>query len=63
MDDDVNEHKYQFSIGSALVTPVEQAAGYSIFANEGKHVDYHVIKEVRKDKGGRLPRAAGRRSR
>ncbi|MFO7400668.1 MAG: transglycosylase domain-containing protein [Actinomycetales bacterium] len=47
MEDDIKEHKYQFSIGSALVTPVEQAAGYSIFANEGKHVDYHVIREVR----------------
>ncbi|WP_204051117.1 transglycosylase domain-containing protein [Microbispora siamensis] len=50
MEDDVKAHKYAFSIGSALVTPVEQAAGYSIFANEGKHVDYHVVKEVRKDK-------------
>ncbi|TQS19786.1 penicillin-binding protein [Microbispora hainanensis] len=50
LEDDVKEHKYAFSIGSALVTPVEQAAGYSIFANEGKHVDYHVVKEVRKDK-------------
>ncbi|TQS24911.1 transglycosylase domain-containing protein [Microbispora sp. KK1-11] len=50
LEDDVKEHQYQFSIGSALVTPVEQAAGYSIFANEGKHVDYHVVKEVRKDK-------------
>ncbi|WP_169983618.1 transglycosylase domain-containing protein [Microbispora sp. H10836] len=50
LENDIKEHKYQFSIGSALVTPVEQAAGYSIFANEGKHVDYHVVKEVRKDK-------------
>ncbi|MBX6382904.1 MAG: penicillin-binding protein [Microbispora sp.] len=50
MEDDVAAHKYAFSIGSALVTPVEQAAGYSIFANEGKHIDYHVVKEVRKDK-------------
>ncbi len=50
MEKDVEEHKYQFSIGSALVTPVEQAAGYSIFANQGKHVDYHVIKEVKQGK-------------
>ncbi|MGW5263364.1 transglycosylase domain-containing protein [Microbispora sp. NPDC004025] len=50
LDKDIADHKYQFSIGSAGVTPVEQAAGYSIFANEGKHVDYHVVKEVRKDK-------------
>ncbi len=48
MDKDVADHKYLFSIGSALVTPVEQAAGYSIFANAGKHVDYHVVKEVKK---------------
>ncbi|MFF3668399.1 transglycosylase domain-containing protein [Microtetraspora malaysiensis] len=48
MDRDVADHKYLFSIGSALVTPVEQAAGYSIFANAGKHVDYHVVKEVKK---------------
>ncbi|MFC0864428.1 transglycosylase domain-containing protein [Sphaerimonospora cavernae] len=50
MEKDIAEHKYQFSIGSALVTPVEQAAGYSIFANQGKHVDYHVIKEVKQGK-------------
>ncbi|WP_067173810.1 transglycosylase domain-containing protein [Microtetraspora niveoalba] len=47
MDKDVEDHKYLFTIGSALVTPVEQAAGYSIFANAGKHVDYHVVKEVK----------------
>ncbi len=38
--------RYQFSIGSAPVTAVEQAAGYSIFANAGKHVNYHVVKGV-----------------
>ncbi|MFF4771717.1 transglycosylase domain-containing protein [Microtetraspora fusca] len=47
MDRDIAEHKYAFSIGSGLVTPVEQAAGYSIFANAGRHVDYHVVKEVK----------------
>ncbi|MBB4938532.1 membrane peptidoglycan carboxypeptidase [Streptosporangium album] len=46
----VGEQKYQTTIGVASVTPVEQAAGYSIFANEGKHTDWHtVIKVVRPD--------------
>ncbi|MBP2704651.1 penicillin-binding protein [Microbispora sp. RL4-1S] len=43
-------HGYQLAIGSIGVTPVEQAAGYSIFANQGRHVDYHVIQEVRQGK-------------
>ncbi|MFI7133416.1 transglycosylase domain-containing protein [Nonomuraea sp. NPDC050153] len=47
MEDDVKTHSYQFAIGSALVTPVEQAAGYSIFANEGKYTKYHVVQEVK----------------
>ncbi|MEW1840747.1 transglycosylase domain-containing protein [Nonomuraea angiospora] len=47
MEDDVKEHSYQFAIGSALVTPVEQAAGYSIFANEGKYTKYHVVQQVK----------------
>lgn len=46
MQDDIDDHSYGFSIGSALVSPVEQAAGYSIFANGGKHIDYHVIEKV-----------------
>ncbi|WP_164904049.1 transglycosylase domain-containing protein [Nonomuraea polychroma] len=50
MEADVNEHSYQFAIGSAPVTPVEQAAGYSIFANGGKYTRYHVVIEVRQDK-------------
>ncbi|GIH98030.1 transglycosylase domain-containing protein [Planobispora takensis] len=44
----VDEQKYQVTIGSASVTAVEQAAGYSIFANEGRHVPWHTVKEVRK---------------
>ncbi|MGW0801546.1 transglycosylase domain-containing protein [Nonomuraea sp. NPDC002799] len=47
MQADVKEHSYQFAIGSALVTPVEQAAGYAIFANAGKYTKYHVVKEVK----------------
>ncbi|MEU4548917.1 transglycosylase domain-containing protein [Nonomuraea dietziae] len=46
MEQDIKDHTYGFSIGSALVSPVEQAAGYSIFANGGKHIDYHVIQKV-----------------
>jgi membrane peptidoglycan carboxypeptidase len=49
MEDDVNEHHFQFAIGSALVTPVEQAAGYSIFANGGKYTKYHVVQEVKQN--------------
>ncbi|WP_052422342.1 transglycosylase domain-containing protein [Nonomuraea candida] len=46
MEEDIKEHYYQFAIGSALVTPVEQAAGYSIFANGGKYTRYHVVLKV-----------------
>ncbi|MEU7895386.1 transglycosylase domain-containing protein [Nonomuraea sp. NPDC049152] len=46
MADDIKAHGYGFSIGSALVSPVEQAAGYSIFANGGKHTDYHVVQKI-----------------
>ncbi|GGS73783.1 penicillin-binding protein [Planobispora rosea] len=48
----VEEQKYQVTIGSASVTAVEQAAGYSIFANEGKHVPWHTVKEVKQIKDG-----------
>ncbi|QYC46011.1 Penicillin-binding protein 2D [Nonomuraea coxensis DSM 45129] len=47
MKADIEEHHYQFAIGSAPVTPVEQAAGYSIFANGGKYTRWHVVKEVK----------------
>ncbi|MEU1723826.1 transglycosylase domain-containing protein [Nonomuraea sp. NPDC005692] len=47
MDQDVKDHQFQFAIGSALVTPVEQAAGYSIFANGGKYTKYHVVQDVK----------------
>ena len=43
------------------MTAVEQAAGYSIFANGGKHFDYHVVIQVtRPDRPGRAHRGAGR---
>ncbi|MFI6174262.1 transglycosylase domain-containing protein [Nonomuraea sp. NPDC051191] len=47
MDQDVREHQFQFAIGSALVKPVEQAAGYAIFANGGKYTKYHVVQDVK----------------
>ncbi|MEV4470514.1 transglycosylase domain-containing protein [Nonomuraea sp. NPDC049504] len=53
MEEDVKEHHYQFAIGSALVTPVEQAAGYAIFANGGKYTRYHVVRQV-KARDGRV---------
>ncbi|MFG1709339.1 transglycosylase domain-containing protein [Nonomuraea sp. M3C6] len=58
MDDDVNVHHYQFAIGSAPVTPVEQAAGYSIFANGGKYIKYHVVREVQLNKKVAYPEIA-----
>ncbi|WP_440085429.1 transglycosylase domain-containing protein [Streptosporangium sp. LJ11] len=42
----VQEQKYQVTIGSASVTAVEQAAGYGIFANEGKHFNWHTVTKV-----------------
>ncbi|MFC0554013.1 transglycosylase domain-containing protein [Planotetraspora thailandica] len=42
-----NGHGYQLAIGSVGVTPVEQAAGYSIFANAGKHADWHVVQSIK----------------
>ncbi|MEU4535649.1 transglycosylase domain-containing protein [Streptosporangium sp. NPDC023825] len=42
----VEEQKYQVTIGSASVTAVEQAAGYGIFANEGKHYNWHTVTKV-----------------
>ncbi|MEU8107861.1 transglycosylase domain-containing protein [Nonomuraea muscovyensis] len=46
-----DEQNYLLTIGSSEVTAVEQAGGYSIFANEGKHVPNHVITEVRNRDG------------
>ncbi|WP_329088060.1 transglycosylase domain-containing protein [Streptosporangium sp. NBC_01469] len=47
----VAEQKYQVTIGSASVTAVEQAAGYGIFANEGKHFNWHTVTKVTKVDG------------
>ncbi|MER5317846.1 transglycosylase domain-containing protein [Streptosporangium roseum] len=42
----VEHQKYLTTIGVASVTPVEQAAGYSIFANQGKHIPWHTVTKV-----------------
>ncbi|GAA4207719.1 transglycosylase domain-containing protein [Streptosporangium oxazolinicum] len=47
----IAEQKYQVTIGSASVTAVEQAAGYGIFANEGKHFNWHTVTKVTKVDG------------
>lgn len=40
------KHAFALTIGSGPVTPVQQAGGYSIFANEGKHFENHVVIRV-----------------
>lgn len=52
----VKDHAFALTIGSGPVTPVQQAGGYSIFANEGKHFENHVvIKVIDRDKTVVLP--------
>ncbi|WP_344471595.1 transglycosylase domain-containing protein [Nonomuraea monospora] len=43
----IEDHAYGMSIGAGLVTPVEQATGYGIFANGGVHHDAHVVLSVK----------------
>ncbi|MFI6485878.1 transglycosylase domain-containing protein, partial [Nonomuraea sp. NPDC050663] len=43
VDRAIEHHKYATTIGSASVTAVEQAAGYSIFANGGKYTPWHTV--------------------
>ncbi|SPL95591.1 Multimodular transpeptidase-transglycosylase [[Actinomadura] parvosata subsp. kistnae] len=43
----IKDHAYGMSIGAGLVTPVEQATGYGIFANGGVHHDAHVVLTVK----------------
>ncbi|MFI6294614.1 transglycosylase domain-containing protein [Nonomuraea sp. NPDC050790] len=44
-----DRHRYLITIGSNQVTAVEQAGGYSIFAQGGTHHDNHVIINVTKN--------------
>ncbi|MET7462060.1 transglycosylase domain-containing protein [Nonomuraea sp. NPDC005501] len=53
LEDAKNRHHYLITIGSGQVTAVEQAGGYSIFANGGKHFRNHVIITV-KDRSNRV---------
>lgn len=41
-----SKQNFLITIGSSEVTAVEQAGGYSIFANGGKHFDNHVVIKV-----------------
>ncbi|MEV5412080.1 transglycosylase domain-containing protein [Thermopolyspora sp. NPDC052614] len=45
------DHAFALSIGSGLVTPVEQASGYTMFVNGGKHYAPHVVISVKGDGG------------
>ncbi|MEV4171204.1 transglycosylase domain-containing protein [Nonomuraea sp. NPDC049709] len=56
----IKDHAYGMSIGAGLVTPVEQAAGYGIFANRGVHHDAHVVISVKTFKGISVVKEAGR---
>jgi membrane peptidoglycan carboxypeptidase len=53
LKDAESRHHYLITIGSSQVTAVEQAGGYSIFANGGKHFDNHVIIKV-EDRSGKV---------
>jgi membrane peptidoglycan carboxypeptidase len=46
-----HDHKFGLSIGSGLLTPVQQADGYGMVANGGKHYDAHVVIEMKDTKG------------
>lgn len=48
-----DDQHYLLTIGSSEVTAVEQAGGYSIFANQGKHFENHVIIKI-EDKDRKL---------
>ncbi|PZG23335.1 carboxypeptidase [Nonomuraea aridisoli] len=55
----VEDHAYGMSIGAGLVTPVEQATGYGIFANGGVHHDAHVVISVKTFQGMAVMKEAG----
>ncbi|MEV4088625.1 transglycosylase domain-containing protein, partial [Nonomuraea fuscirosea] len=56
----IKDHAYGMSIGAGLVTPVEQAAGYGIFANGGVHHDAHVVISVKAYTGKTVLQEAGK---
>ncbi|MCF6470542.1 penicillin-binding protein [Nonomuraea sp. MG754425] len=55
----VEAHAFGMSIGAGLVTPVEQATGYGIFANGGVHHDAHVVLSVKTHQGRIVMKEAG----
>ncbi|MDX3099237.1 transglycosylase domain-containing protein [Nonomuraea angiospora] len=59
LDQAVKDHAYGMSIGAGLVTPVEQASGYGIFAGGGVHRDAHVVVSVKSFKGMTVMQEAG----
>jgi membrane peptidoglycan carboxypeptidase len=56
----IEDHAYGMSIGAGLVTPVEQATGYGIFANGGVHRDAHVVLSVKAYTGKTVMKETGR---
>ncbi|MGW3342560.1 transglycosylase domain-containing protein [Nonomuraea rubra] len=56
----IDDHAYGMSIGAGLVTPVEQATGYGIFANGGVHHDAHVVLTVKAYTGKTVMKETGR---
>jgi len=42
------------ALGAFEVTPVELAGAYTAFANEGKHIDPHVIRRIQGPRGARV---------
>ncbi|MCA0253028.1 MAG: penicillin-binding protein [Actinobacteria bacterium] len=41
-----DETGYRIPLGTGEISPLNQASGYSTFANQGLHVDPHVVAEV-----------------
>jgi membrane peptidoglycan carboxypeptidase len=42
----MNAHVLSLPLGPNLVSPVDQASGYSTFANDGTHIETHVIRSI-----------------
>ena len=49
---------YRIPLGGGEISPLSQAEGYSTFANQGRHVGWHVVAEVRDSRDQRLYAAA-----
>ncbi|MDX6430670.1 MAG: hypothetical protein QOE54_3036, partial [Streptosporangiaceae bacterium] len=42
----MNAHVLSLPLGPNLISPIDQASGYSTFANNGTHIETHVIKSI-----------------